>query len=218
MDLNLILVPLTIGLFFCTVGLGFWLIVEAARSKGSVFRALNMSLFLITLPKVKKAEAGQQKNEKEVIAVMEQLYSALGSYKSSQKDDFVYGRPVVVFEMAVPHIGQDVCFYLAASRRIEGVVEKQIHGLFPEAQVEKIKDYNIFNPQGASAGAFLALNKTYFLPFKTYKNLESDPLGGIVNAFSKLKEEGEGAAMQVVFRPASAGWRRRGLKIAREIQ
>ena len=79
--------------------------------------------------------------------VMEQLYTAFGGFKQSQKDVFVYGPNVIVFEMAVPHIGQEVSFYMAVSKRIQTVVEKQIHGLFPEAQVEKIKDYNIFNPQ-----------------------------------------------------------------------
>jgi len=218
MDLNLILVPLTIGLGLCTGLLGFWLVIEAVKSKGNVFRALSLSLFLITLPRAKKQESGQQKTEKEMIGVMEQLYSALASSKSSQKDAFVYGQPVVVFEMAVPHIGQQASFYLAVSRRLEATVQSQIHGFFPEAQVEKIKDYNIFNPQGASAGAFLTLSKNFLLPFKTYKNLESDPLSEIASAFGKLKEEGEGAAIQIVLVPSSGNWRRRGLKIAREMQ
>ncbi|MFH0852467.1 MAG: DUF87 domain-containing protein [bacterium] len=217
MDLNLILVPLTIGLGLCAGLLGMWLLIAAIKSKGSIFRALSMSLFLITLPRAKKQE-GQGKSDKELIAVMEQLYSALASFKSKDKDKFVYGQPVVVFEMAVPHIGQEVCFYMAASKQIEGIVEKQIHGFFPEAQVEKVKDYNIFNPQGAAAGSFITLERSDFWPFKTYKNLETDPLGEIVNAFSKLKEEDEGAALQIVFRPASGNWQKRALKIAQEMQ
>jgi len=219
MDLNLILVPLTIGLFLCTAGLATWLMIEAARSKGSVFRALSMSLFLITLPKTyQKKEGEQQKTDKELIAGMEQLYSALGSFKVGQKDAFVFGQPIVIFEMAVPHIGQEISFYLAVSKHIESVVEKQIHGFFPEAQVEKIKDYNIFNPTGSSAASYLILSKNHFLPFNTYKNLERDPLGEIINAFNKIKEEGEGAAIQIVLSPSPGDWRRRGLQIAREMQ
>lgn len=218
MDFNLILVPFTIGLALCTAILGLWLIFEAIRSRGNIFRAINMSLFLVTLPRAVQKPDGPQKPEKEVIAVMEQLYSALRGFKISQKDNFVYGAPVIVFEMAVPHIGQEISFYVSASRRIESVVEKQIHGFFPEAQVEKIKDYNIFNPKGATAGSYLLPGKSFYLPFKTYKNLETDPLSNIVNAFSKLKEEGEGAAIQIVFRPIAADWQRRALRIAREMQ
>ncbi len=219
MDFNLILVPLVIGLGLCTALLAAWLIFEVIRSKGSVLRALNLSLFLITLPRAAEKKEGQaQKPEKEVIAVMEQLYSALRGFKTSGKDNFVYGQPVIIFEMAVPHIGQDILFYMAVSRRVESVVEKQIHGFFPEAQIDKIKDYNIFNPNGASAGAYLALEKSYYLPFKTYKTLETDPLSNVVNALSKLKEENEGAAIQLVFRPIDSGWQRRGLRIAREMQ
>ena len=217
MDFNLILVPLTIGLGLCAGLLGLWLMIKAVKGKGSIFRALSMSLFLITLPRAKKQE-GQAKSDKDLISVMEQLYSALASFKGREKDKFVYGQPVVVFEMAVPHIGQEVCFYMAASKQIEGVVEKQIHGFFPEAQVEKVKDYNIFNPQGAAAGSFMTLGRNDFWPFKTYKNLETDPLGEITNAFSKLKEEDEGAALQIVFRPAPGNWQKRALKIAREMQ
>ncbi len=219
MDFNLILVPLTIGLALCTAGLGFWIFFEAIKSKGKIFRAMNMSLFLITLPRAeyKKAEQGQ-KPEKEIISVMEQLYSAFGAFKSSQKDAFVHGQPVVVFEMAVPHTGMDVSFYVAASKKVETIVEKQIHGVFPEAQVEKIKDYNIFNPSGIASGSYLALAKNQFFPFKTYKNLETDPLSNIVNAFSKLKEEGEGAALQIIFTPSESSWQKKALKIAREMQ
>jgi len=220
-DLNLILVPLTIGLAICTAGLALWLALEAIKSKGSVFRALNASLFLITLPSaahVQKKENEPQKTEKETIAVMEQLYSALANFKTSQKDAFVYGQPSITFEMAVPHIGQEISFYLAVSHRIETVIEKQIHGFFPEAEVEKIKDYNIFNPAGSVAASYLTLSKNYFLPFKTYKNLERDPLAEIINSFNKIDERGEGAAIQIVLSPVSGDWRKRGLEIAREMQ
>jgi len=220
-DLNLILVPLTIGLAICTAGLALWLALEAIKSKGSVFRALNASLFLITLPSaahIKKKENEPQKTEKETIAVMEQLYSALANFKTSQKDAFVYGQPSITFEMAVPYIGQEISFYLAVSHRIETVIEKQIHGFFPEAEVEKIKDYNIFNPAGSVAASYLTLSKNYFLPFKTYKNLERDPLAEIINSFNKIDERGEGAAIQIVLSPVSGDWRKRGLEIAREMQ
>ena len=43
-------------------------------------------------------------------------------------------------------------------------------------------------------------------------------MGEIVNAFSKLKEEGEGAAIQLVFKPARRWLAERNLKIAREMQ
>jgi hypothetical protein len=219
MDLNLILVPLTIGLGLCSAGLAVWLVIEATRGKGSVLKAMNTSLFLITLPKtIQKKENEPQKTEKEMIAVMEQLYTALGSFKADQKDSFVFGRPLITFEMAVPHIGQEVSFYIAVSRHIETVVEKQIHGFFPEAQVEKIKDYNIFNPKGSVAASFIRLNKNHYLPFKTYKNLERDPLAEIVNAFSKIDETGEGAAIQIILSPTTSAWQRRGLQIAREMQ
>ncbi|MDD5590283.1 MAG: DUF87 domain-containing protein, partial [Candidatus Portnoybacteria bacterium] len=218
MDPNLILVPLTVGLGICLLGLGAWLIVETIKGRGNIFRSLNMGLFLVTLPRAGKPEPGQPpKNEKELISVMEQLYSSLASFKDKPKDAFIYGPASIVFEMAVPNFGQEISFYLAVSKRVQNTVEKQIQGFFPEAHLEKIKDYNIFNPQGASAGSYISLGKSFYLPFKTYKDLEVDPMSAIVNAFGKLHEEGEGAAIQMIFK-SSFGWQKRALKIAREMQ
>ena len=56
------------------------------------------------------------------------------------------------------------------------------------AQVERIKDYNIFNPQGVSLGAYLRLKTNSILPFKTYQMLQADPLGGLATALSKLQK------------------------------
>ena len=43
------------------------------RTKGHIARALNMSLFLITLPREAPEEYGAQRTEKDLISVMEQL-------------------------------------------------------------------------------------------------------------------------------------------------
>src|SRR3989344_5964540 len=70
------------------------------------------------------------------------------------------------------------------------------------AKIDKVNDYNIFHPEGTSRGATLGLAKNGFLPIKTYQKLESDPLETITSAFSKINEYGEGAALQLVLRPA----------------
>jgi len=188
------------------------------QSKGRITRALSLSLFLITLPKkVKQENKEEQKKDKEVIAVMEQLYASL-SYLKSKKGAFKYGRPYMVFEIATPETGEEIAFYLAVPKSYENVIEKQIHGFYPEASVQKTPDYNIFNPNGAATGSYLKLARSYVLPIKTYQNLETDPLNQITNTLSKLAEKGEGAAIQIVFCPAVAKWQKMGLKIAREMQ
>ncbi len=160
-----------------------------------------MSLFLITVPRVER-EQGQQKPEKELIAVMEQLFTSFANIHAQGWNKFLHGEPYIALEMAVHHIGEEIHFYTAVPKNYEAVFEKQVHGLFPAADVTKISDYNIFNLTGVTAGAYLSLKSNPILPLKTYQTLASDPLGAIATSLSKLEKEGEGAAIQILIRPS----------------
>lgn len=163
-----------------------------------------MSLFLITLPRDLSTNQGQvqQRTEKDIIAIMEQLYSSFSNIHSKGWNKFIYGEPYISLEMAVHHVGEEIFFYMAVPKTYEQIFEKQVHGFFSTAEVEKVKDYNIFNPEGVSAGAYIRLSANPILPFKTYQNLQADPLSEIATALSKLEREGEGAAVQILIRPS----------------
>lgn len=217
-DLNLILFPLTMVLFFIVVFLAIYVMVGLIKNKGKLVRAMNMSLFSVALPKA-SADEKNKKPFKELVAVMEQFYASLGNLKEKGWSAFLYGQPVFALEMAVHNVGEEISFYVACPRRLAGVVEKQIHGFFPAADVRPVEDYNIFNPQGTSLGSYLFAGRGRSLPFKTYQSLETDPLNELVNALSKLSAEGEGAAIQLLIRPTKTKrWRKNSLKIAREMQ
>ena len=218
MTFNQILLLITFLLFLSIAGIGALVFVSGRRAKGKIARALNMSLFLITLPKkIKREEGKAPKSEKDIISIMEQLYSSLSNIRET-KGIFIYGQPHLTFEIATPYIGEEISFYMSIPSRYAEVIEKQIHGFYPEASIEKVEDYNIFNPDGKVSGAYLKLSKGYVLPFKTYQNLETDPLNEITNTLSKLDEKGEGAAIQILIRPISRQWSKLGLKIAQEMQ
>ncbi|MFH1392060.1 MAG: type IV secretion system DNA-binding domain-containing protein [bacterium] len=174
--------------------------------KKQIRKALNMSLFLIKVPKEASQENEEKKSEKEVIAVMEQLYSSLSAIKSP-----------IVLEIANPSLEEEIYFYIALPKKHEQDLEKDIHGFFSKAEVLKVKDYNIFNPQGYEAAAYLKLKKRNILPIKTYQELESDSLGRITTALSKLEKQGEGAAIQILIQPA-AGWKKAGQQEVKRIQ
>ncbi len=196
-------------------------LLGSLRTKGSIARALNMSLFLITLPREAiSAEQGQtQRTEKDLISVMEQLYSSFSNIHSKGWNKFIYGEPYISLEMAVHHVGEEILFYMAVPRTYEQIFEKQVHGFFPNAEVDKIKDYNIFNPKGVSMGAYVRLSANPILPFKTYQSLQVDPLGEVATALSKLEKEGEGAAIQILMRPSHKNdLKKLAQKTAREMQ
>ncbi len=195
-------------------------IVDNVRKKGSISRALNMSLFLVTLPKGGDAPiTSGQRPDKELISVMEQLYSSFSNLHSAGWNKFMYGEPYIALEMAVHHIGEEIHFYAAVPKNYEQSFEKQIHGLFHSAEIERVKDYNVFNPTGISLGTYLKLKNDPILPVKTYQSLEADPLGAIVNSFSKLQHEGEGVAIQLLIRPSHHDEIRvNAQKVAKEMQ
>jgi hypothetical protein len=198
-------------------GLILILIFERKKGRGLITRALNMSLFLVKIPReIKEDLPGEERKNR--IAVMEQFLSSLASLKEKGfKIQFAYGQPYIVLEMAVQAVGSEISFYAAVPRKYETYIEKQIYGFYPRATVQKIEDYNIFNPEGDCAGGFFKLEKNSVLPIKTYKDLEVDPLENISNALSKIEEQGEGGAIQVVVKPASNGWNKYGLSVLKKM-
>jgi type IV secretory pathway TraG/TraD family ATPase VirD4 len=163
--------------------------------------SLATTLFLIKIPRAApNASPGNAENKdfKSELAHFEQLLGALSSLH----------RPFA-FEIAVPHVGEEIHFYFAVARRFSEIAAKQIQGLWPGASVVPVTDdYNIFNVNGATVGAYLMQKENYALPVKTYAELGIDSFEAVVGAFSKINEIGEGAALQMVVQPVSSGYRR----------
>lgn len=180
----------------------FFLLRGLAR-RDEVWRSLNLRLLRISLPRAKIPEEGLPLERlRDEIGAMEKIYANLQGLRESWWRRLLYGTPSFALELTVPHIGEEISFYVAVPRRVSSSVEKIIEGVFPEAQVEPIHDYNIFNPEGESAAATLALRRSFLVPIKTYRELETDPMKELAGAFSKIKHIGEGAALQIVARPA----------------
>ncbi|HXV26600.1 MAG TPA: type IV secretion system DNA-binding domain-containing protein [Candidatus Paceibacterota bacterium] len=179
------------------------IILGAARSRGNIARSLRMVLFLFALPRYATTQGQQARPDKELIAVMEQVYSAVANLHAKGWNRFMYGDPYIAMEMSVHHVGEQVHFYVAVPAPFADPFERQVQGLFPTAQIERSPDYSIFNPQGASAGAWLKLKAEPILPIRSYSQLESDPLGPLVAALGRLAKEGEGATIQITVRPSS---------------
>ncbi|MBI2057919.1 MAG: DUF87 domain-containing protein, partial [Candidatus Yanofskybacteria bacterium] len=194
-------------------------VLGSFKTKGRMQRALNMSLFLIKVPRETANKEGGQKPDKELIAIAEQMLSGFTNMHSKGWNKFLYGEPYLSMELAVHHVGEETHFYITVPKSSEAIVEKQVYGLYPTAEVTKTLDYNIFNPQGASVGTYFMYAQDPILPIKTYQKLESDPIGGILTAMSKLEAEGEGAAMQILIRPSHDSKQKSlASKVAREMQ
>ena len=171
-------------------------------------QALNLKLLLIRLsqkqPKDFSSEGKSGSDWKDEINLSAQLFSILAGLKSP-----------FVFEAAVHHIGEEIHFYCAVPRESIEFVSRQIEGLWEEASVELIDDYNIFNSAAgaATSGIYLKQKLSYALPIRAYIEASIDTFAPILSGLSKINEIGEGAAIQLLIKPAPASAKKSILQI-----
>ncbi|MCX6721246.1 MAG: DUF87 domain-containing protein [Candidatus Staskawiczbacteria bacterium] len=195
------LVPALVLLFLLII-MAFVMALNAeSNEKKSVFGGLEQVLFLVMMPKnPPKKEGDQQKEEKLLISQMEQVFA---NFLYLKKPGAFQAPPSVSLEIASQIGSSDISFYVAVPKYLESVFEKYVQGVYPNAVVDKVpQDYTIFEPQGATAGAYLKLSGSPLFPISTYQTLEKDPLSLITNDMSKIAVN-EGAAVQIVIRPLS---------------
>ena len=161
------------------------------------FKNINMSLFEITLPEANQKE--QTKQVRELMNLMEQFYAGMMSISNDAKNS---NNNYFTLEIALTNTSDSIVFYCSIPNPKVDLFEKQIVGLYPDARIERVPDdYNIFNREGAAAGAYAKAERSDLLSIKTYDQIDHDPLGVILNAFSKLETQGEGAALQIIIKP-----------------
>lgn len=167
--------------------------------KQALLSALSLELFLIRIPKTHKKEGTSIDELKKEIHQTEQLFSALASF-----------RAPFAFEVAVPHIGEEIHFTMAVPRELGEAAVKQVQGIWPDASVVSLPDdYNIFNVHGVTTGVFLEQKENFSLPIRTYEETNADTFNGILNGFAKIQQIGEGAALQIVLTPAPRDYRKK---------
>lgn len=179
-------------------------------------RTLDWVFLEVQMPKENASE--NEKNlsseeKKNLIGIAEQLFTTISEIGGRAK---LFGpKEYVSFEIACTN--KKISFYINCPKRLQEIIEKQIHAQYPHAFIDQVDIYNPFQPQGHVAAAELRQTKKYMYPFRTYKSMETDPLNAITNAMSKL-EENEGAAVQFIVCPAGLSWQRRPRRAALEIQ
>ena len=173
--------------------------VSGIKEKNPIFKSLKMTLFEVSLPELKKEEEQKNKNLKELISKMEQFYSGMFSVESDDEN----GAGYFVLELANSNNSNEIIFYISVPDAKRSLFEKQVVSIFPEARViEKKDDYNIFNESGDYVGSYVELSGNHILPIKTYEQYDYDPIKVLLNSFSKVDKDGEGASIQIIVKPA----------------
>jgi hypothetical protein len=225
-NLNLILYPLAgLAAVVCFAAGALMVFKSFVAFRGQITRSLNMDLDIVKVsrPLRRESQGGEQqqpKSEKELISVMEHLFASLGNIKEQAGffHRLVYGDAVVALEIANPSENDEISFYVGAPKKFINIIERQIHSFYPKASIERAGDYNIFSPGSFTAASSLTLKDKHHFPIRTYQTLESDPLNNITNVLGKFDEKREGAAIQILMKPARGLWREKGKKVAHEMQ
>ncbi len=181
-----------LALFFLSL-IVFWYLFLLLRNKDREKRSLESILLQVAVPRGNEIKTD----------AMEQLISSLYSIKKGGWKMRFSTQPLISFEIVAQK--EDIKFYVWTSKNLKDLVEKQIHGAYPDAQILEIPEYNIFTQEGSVAYKSLQLKKEDFYPIKTYKDLPTDPLGAITSALAKMGE-GEAAVIQVLISPAESKW------------
>lgn len=198
---------LIIGFIFFAAMLAILIFLSfKSLRKIKLFQALNLKLLLVRLPQ--KAKEGEKPQDfKDEINFSAQLFGILSNLKSP-----------FALEVAVHHIGEEIHFYTAVPNESVNFVSRQIEGLWKEAQVEVIDDYNIFNPAGVSQGIYLKQKSSYALPIRTYIESNVDTFAPILSGLSKINEISEGAAIQILVKPAPKSAKKITIKIIDQLK
>lgn len=203
-DLNLILILLIIsGLFAFLVVFLVYITFTLFKHRGREDKSIDSVLLSVAVPR----------NNEIKIDAMEQIFASLVSLKKGGWKQKFSVQPVISFEIVAKK--EDIRFYVWTPKKFQDLIEKTIHGGYPEAEIKEIPEYNFFTEDGKVAYKSLQLGKANYYPLKTFKDLPTDPIASLTSALAKMSEK-EGAAIQVVVSPAESDWQKAGSKFVSE--
>lgn len=188
-----------LGLFSLLLVFLGYIVFTLFRHRGREERSLDSVLLQVAVPRGNEIK----------IDAMEQLFASLYSIKKGGFKQKFTAQPAVSFEIVARK--EDIRFFVWTPTKLKDLVEKQIHGAYPEAEVGEVEEYNIFSQEGKVAYKSFQLSRGNFYPTKTYKDLPTDALASLTSSLAKMGE-GEAAAVQILLSPADSSWQKEGRK------
>lgn len=168
----------------------------------------------VTMPReesTKDKENATEKDFKERIGIMEQLYRALHEIRelnlANQIMVWLFKRDTISMEIYAKH--KDITFFLSVHPYYSEIVEKQITSFYPNASIDYIKPEGLqpkeVKRRNTVKGFYLYLKRLNWYPIKSYKTIENDPLNDFTNVLSKLGEN-DRATIQIMIQPCHEKW------------
>ena len=214
--LALVLLALAVGALFFARG------VKKRREAKNLERGIKMVPMLIHLPPQTDDIQGGGRDERDVtneaLSQAQIMYSIIASTLQKGIKSKIYGQRHISFEM----IATDglIKYYAVVPAVITETVKQAIVSAYPTARLEEIYEDNIFSKEagiaGVSGGEF-SLKKEFVYPIATYEEMKRDASGALLNAMSAVKQ-GEGMALQLMFRPTDQSWTKKSADRIKKIR
>ena len=184
-----------------------WVGLTLYRWRGREKESLDSVLLEVTVTR----------NNEIKIDVMEQILAPLTSIKKSSKwyqKPFIH-QPSIAFEIVAKT--DDIRFYIWTPKKYKDMLEKQIFGGYPDAEIIEVPEVNIFNEVGKVAYKSFQLRGENYKPIRVYREMVTDSLSGLMSAIGKMGV-GEAAAIQLMITPTDIPWSREGKKSISDIK
>lgn len=181
------------------------------KNRGREERSIDSVYLQVTVPRLNEIK----------IDAMEQLFSSLYSIKKGGWKQKFAIQPAISFEIVARD--EDIKFFIWTPSGYKDLIEKQIHGAYPDAEVKEVQEVNIFDlkkesvnengdiPDRKVSYKSFQLSKDNHFPLKTFKDLPTDILSSITSSLAKM-DKGEGAMIQILVSPAEGDWQKTGKK------
>jgi hypothetical protein len=215
-----LLVFVFVGAVLTAVGIYFF-----RRYKRKLFETKRASdwektVFIeISVPKetaeqAQKDAGSGKKDDKEALAIGEQLFTLMSEYAQDQRKTSFFKSER--FSLEIVNIDQEIKFWLACSNEMAEVMERQIVAIYTKAHITRLKELNFFKENTVAYAQELSLNLRYELPFKTYRLVDGDPLNTLTNAMGGLSKD-ESVGIQLVITPIKDWWQKKPRMLASKI-
>lgn len=154
----------------------------------------------------------------EVLSEAQTMYNIIASTATKGFKTKLYGQRHISFEV----VASDglIHYYAVVPAVITETVKQAISAAYPTARLEEVEMENIFSQQGKTAGVIggeFSLKKDFFYPIATYQDTRRDAMRSLLDALTTVSR-GDGAAIQIMIRPAFEKWTEQSLKKAEDIR
>ncbi len=188
-------------------------ILNGQREAKDYERGLKMVPMLIHLPPSTDDINGGGRDERDVtneaLSQAQVMYSIIASTVTKGFKSRIFGQRHMSFEIVAAN--GLIRYYAVVPAVITETVKQAVISAYPSARLEEIQPDSIFAESTSVdqiAGGELSLKKEFIYPISTYEDTQRDASLAILNAMSNTKE-GEGLAIQMLFRPTDGSWTKR---------